>query len=126
MTEAACRREPESYKDYAVASSSYIRNWPLVSCERIGNLDSLPNPIDNMIAEAHFNRKEPDCRRGETRPGVYGTVYKGKLSNEIFVTVKMLDNAFGNGEEFINEVSTMGRIHHVNMVRMVGFCTDGF
>ena len=38
----------------------------------------------------------------------------------------MLDNAFGNGEEFINEVSTMGRIHHVNVVRMVGFCADGF
>ncbi|XP_030460322.2 rust resistance kinase Lr10-like [Syzygium oleosum] len=58
--------------------------------------------------------------------GAYGTVYKGKLSNEIFVAVKMLDNAFGNGEEFINEVSTMGRIHHVNVVRMVGFCADGF
>ncbi|KAK3445622.1 hypothetical protein EUGRSUZ_A01480 [Eucalyptus grandis] len=58
--------------------------------------------------------------------GAYGTVYKGKLSNEIFVAVKMLDNSFGNGEEFINEVSTMGRIHHVNVVRMVGFCADGF
>ncbi|KAL3754169.1 hypothetical protein ACJRO7_001419 [Eucalyptus globulus] len=58
--------------------------------------------------------------------GAYGTVYKGKLLNEIFVAVKMLDNSFGNGEEFINEVSTMGRIHHVNMVRMVGFCADGF
>ncbi|KAL3754174.1 hypothetical protein ACJRO7_001424 [Eucalyptus globulus] len=61
-----------------------------------------------------------------TRQGAYGTVYKGKLSNEIFVAVKMLDNSFGNGEEFINEVSTMGRIHHVNVVRMVGFCADGF
>ncbi|KAL3754176.1 hypothetical protein ACJRO7_001425 [Eucalyptus globulus] len=58
--------------------------------------------------------------------GAYGTVYKGKLSDEIFVAVKMLDNSFGNGEEFINEVSTMGRIHHVNVVRMVGFCADGF
>ncbi|XP_048127081.1 rust resistance kinase Lr10-like isoform X1 [Rhodamnia argentea] len=58
--------------------------------------------------------------------GSYGTVYKGKLSSEIFVAVKMLDNSFGNGEEFINEVSTMGRIHHVNVVRMVGFCADGF
>nr|POF18967.1 rust resistance kinase lr10 [Quercus suber] len=32
----------------------------------------------------------------------------------------------GNGEEFINEVGTMGRIHHVNVVRLVGFCADGF
>ncbi|KAI6697815.1 hypothetical protein NL676_017934 [Syzygium grande] len=217
MTEAACRREPGSYKDYAVASYSSIGNWPLVSCERIGSLDLLPNPIDNMIAEARFDWKEPDCKKCTisgpwcrwngsdiscTKPhgghkereigggvgglffflvgligvgyilnerrrdkafrlkiesflhdyealkptrysyndikritndfeeklgqGAYGTVYKGKLSNEIFVAVKMLDNSFGKGEEFINEVSTMGRIHHVNVVRMVGFCADGF
>ena len=28
--------------------------------------------------------------------------------------------------KFINEVGTMGRIHHVNVVRLVGFCADGF
>jgi serine/threonine protein kinase len=58
--------------------------------------------------------------------GAYGTVFKGKLSNEIHVAVKMLISSKGNGEEFINEVGTMGRIHHVNVVRLVGFCADGF
>ncbi|KAG2680148.1 hypothetical protein I3760_11G085200 [Carya illinoinensis] len=58
--------------------------------------------------------------------GAYGTVFKGKLSNEIYVAVKILNGSKGNGEEFINEVGTMGRIHHVNVVRMVGFCADGF
>uniref|UniRef100_A0A2N9HRX0 Protein kinase domain-containing protein n=1 Tax=Fagus sylvatica TaxID=28930 RepID=A0A2N9HRX0_FAGSY len=58
--------------------------------------------------------------------GAYGTVFKGKLSNEIHVAVKILISSKGNGEEFINEVGTMGRIHHVNVVRLVGFCADGF
>ena len=58
--------------------------------------------------------------------GGYGTVYKGKLSEEIYVAVKILNNSKGDGEEFINEVGTMGRIHHVNVVRLVGFCDDGF
>uniref|UniRef100_F6HWE0 non-specific serine/threonine protein kinase n=1 Tax=Vitis vinifera TaxID=29760 RepID=F6HWE0_VITVI len=58
--------------------------------------------------------------------GGYGTVYKGKLSNEIFVAVKILDDFKGNGEEFINEVRTMGTIHHVNVVRLLGFCADGY
>ncbi|GMY07488.1 rust resistance kinase Lr10-like [Fagus crenata] len=57
--------------------------------------------------------------------GAYGTVFKGKLSNEIHVAVKILISSKGNGEEFINEVGTMGRIHHVNVVRLVGFCADG-
>ncbi|XP_042981211.1 rust resistance kinase Lr10-like [Carya illinoinensis] len=59
--------------------------------------------------------------------GAYGTVFKGKLSNQIHVAVKILNNSSKeNGEEFINEVGIMGRIHHVNVVRLVGFCADGF
>ncbi|XP_058002545.1 rust resistance kinase Lr10 isoform X2 [Hevea brasiliensis] len=58
--------------------------------------------------------------------GAYGTVFKGKLSSEILVAVKILNSSTGNGEEFINEVGTMGRIHHVNVVRLVGFCAEGF
>ncbi|XP_057775663.1 rust resistance kinase Lr10-like isoform X2 [Salvia miltiorrhiza] len=58
--------------------------------------------------------------------GGYGIVYKGKLSTEISVAVKVLNNSKENGEEFVNEVSTIGRIHHVNVVRLVGFCAEGF
>ncbi|XP_031107925.1 rust resistance kinase Lr10-like [Ipomoea triloba] len=58
--------------------------------------------------------------------GTYGTVYKGKLSHDVFVAVKVLNNSKGDGEEFINEVSTIGSTHHVNVVRLVGYCADGF
>ncbi|PIN08505.1 Serine/threonine protein kinase [Handroanthus impetiginosus] len=58
--------------------------------------------------------------------GGYGIVYKGKLSKEINVAVKVLNNSKGNGEEFVNEVGTIGRIHHVNVVRLIGFCAEGF
>ncbi|ONI21041.1 hypothetical protein PRUPE_2G047400 [Prunus persica] len=64
--------------------------------------------------------------RDKLGQGTFGTVYKGKLSNEIFVAVKILNNSKGNGEEFINEVGTLGRIHYVNVVRLVGYCADGF
>ncbi|XVE68653.1 hypothetical protein DITRI_Ditri09bG0086000 [Diplodiscus trichospermus] len=58
--------------------------------------------------------------------GGYGTVFKGILSNDVSVAVKLLNNFKGNGEEFINEVGSMGRIHHVNVTRLVGFCADGY
>uniref|UniRef100_A0A2N9FFT9 non-specific serine/threonine protein kinase n=1 Tax=Fagus sylvatica TaxID=28930 RepID=A0A2N9FFT9_FAGSY len=58
--------------------------------------------------------------------GGYGTVFKGRLSNDVFVAVKILNNYKGDGEEFINEVGSMGRIHHVNVARLVGYCADGF
>ncbi|XP_021824008.1 rust resistance kinase Lr10-like [Prunus avium] len=58
--------------------------------------------------------------------GAYGTVFKGTLSSELLVAVKMLNNSSEKGEDFINEVGTMCQIHHVNVVRLVGFCADGF
>ncbi|RHN77784.1 putative glycerophosphodiester phosphodiesterase, protein kinase RLK-Pelle-LRK10L-2 family [Medicago truncatula] len=58
--------------------------------------------------------------------GAHGAVYKGKLSNQILVAVKILNNTEEDGKEFINEVGTMGKIHHLNVVRLLGFCADGF
>ncbi|VVA39445.1 PREDICTED: rust resistance kinase Lr10 [Prunus dulcis] len=58
--------------------------------------------------------------------GAYGTVFKGMLSSELLVAVKILNNSNENGEDFINEVGTMCQIHHVNVVRLVGICADGF
>ncbi|GAV67373.1 Pkinase domain-containing protein/GUB_WAK_bind domain-containing protein [Cephalotus follicularis] len=58
--------------------------------------------------------------------GGYGTVFKGRLSSDVLVAVKVLDNFKGDGEEFINEVGSMGRIHHRNVARLVGFCADGY
>ncbi|KAI9112540.1 hypothetical protein K1719_016463 [Acacia pycnantha] len=57
--------------------------------------------------------------------GAHGTVFKGKLSTEIQVAVKVLNNSDYDGKDFINEMGTMGKIHHINVVRLLGFCADG-
>ncbi|CAM0878914.1 unnamed protein product [Alopecurus aequalis] len=56
--------------------------------------------------------------------GGFGSVYKGELPNGVPVAVKMLENSIGEGEEFINEVATIGLIHHTNIVRLLGFCSE--
>nr|XP_027072095.1 rust resistance kinase Lr10-like [Coffea arabica] len=50
--------------------------------------------------------------------GGYGMVYKGKLRSGDAVAVKMLNKSKADGQEFINEVATIGQIHHVNVVRL--------
>ncbi|XP_059629046.1 rust resistance kinase Lr10-like isoform X1 [Cornus florida] len=57
--------------------------------------------------------------------GGYGSVFKGKLRSGDLVAVKVLNTSRGNGQDFISEVATIGRIHHVNVVRMIGFCAEG-
>ncbi|XP_019241410.1 PREDICTED: rust resistance kinase Lr10-like [Nicotiana attenuata] len=57
--------------------------------------------------------------------GGYGKVYKGKLRSGRDVAVKMLSKPkAGGGQDFMNEVATIGRIHHVNVVGLVGYCVQ--
>uniref|UniRef100_A0ACD5W529 Uncharacterized protein n=1 Tax=Avena sativa TaxID=4498 RepID=A0ACD5W529_AVESA len=64
--------------------------------------------------------------RDKLGQGGYGSVYKGVLlPGGAHFAVKMLEgNSSCNGDDFISEVSTLGRIHHVNVVRLVGFCSE--
>ena len=59
--------------------------------------------------------------------GGYGKVYKGKLCSGPLVAIKMLGKLKGNrnGQDFISEVATIGKIHHTNVVRLIGFCVEG-
>ncbi|XP_028793049.1 LEAF RUST 10 DISEASE-RESISTANCE LOCUS RECEPTOR-LIKE PROTEIN KINASE-like 2.5 [Neltuma alba] len=57
--------------------------------------------------------------------GGYGSVYKGKLLNGRPVAVKLLKASKQNGEEFINEVASISRTSHVNVVTLLGFCFEG-
>ncbi|XP_039155596.1 PR5-like receptor kinase [Eucalyptus grandis] len=61
------------------------------------------------------------CKLGE---GGYGSVYRGILRSGNEVAVKILNKSKSNGQDFINEVATIGRIHHVNVVQLVGFCFE--
>jgi len=56
--------------------------------------------------------------------GGYGTVFKGTLRSDRLVAVKMLGKFKANRQDFISEVATIGRIHHVNVVQLIGFCVE--
>ncbi|XVF12593.1 hypothetical protein REPUB_Repub08aG0132200 [Reevesia pubescens] len=58
--------------------------------------------------------------------GGFGSVYKGSLSDGTLVAVKKLDRVLPHGEkEFITEVNTIGSMHHMNLVRLCGYCSEG-
>ncbi|WRX28148.1 Protein kinase domain - like 10 [Theobroma cacao] len=63
--------------------------------------------------------------RDKLGEGGYGSVFKGKLRSGHFVAIKLLGTSKADGQDFINEVATMGRIHHVNVAKLIGFCVEG-
>ncbi|ESW24729.1 hypothetical protein PHAVU_004G155100, partial [Phaseolus vulgaris] len=57
--------------------------------------------------------------------GGFGAVYEGKLLTGSRVAVKLLNASKRNGEEFINEVASISKTSHVNIVTLLGFCLEG-
>ncbi|KAK4573668.1 hypothetical protein RGQ29_031568 [Quercus rubra] len=58
--------------------------------------------------------------------GGFGTVYRGTLSDKTVVAVKKITNLGIRGKkEFCTEISIIGNIRHVNLVRLKGFCAQG-
>ncbi|KAE9609778.1 putative protein kinase RLK-Pelle-DLSV family [Lupinus albus] len=70
------------------------------------------------VATDNFSK---DNRLGE---GGFGTVYKGKLQKGHEIAVKRLSKTSNQGlEEFKNEIILTARLQHVNLVRLLGYCT---
>ncbi|KAL6321126.1 hypothetical protein AAG906_012898 [Vitis piasezkii] len=132
---------------YAVDSFYPLQNMDLSSCRRLYNASVGYHVFtDYTFNGSAFSLKWPKSICGSCLRG--GHICRLKKSNsrnqklnvlkEVmepctresfhmrFCCSKILNNSQGNGEEFINEVATMGTIHHVNIVRLVGFCADGF
>ncbi|GLT63260.1 hypothetical protein SLA2020_358370 [Shorea laevis] len=57
--------------------------------------------------------------------GGFGQVYKAKLKSGRLAAIKMLGKSKAIEQDFFNEVATIERIHHVNVVQMIGFCVEG-
>ncbi|RCV28501.1 hypothetical protein SETIT_5G409100v2 [Setaria italica] len=57
--------------------------------------------------------------------GSFGSVFKGVLPNATIVAVKKLEGFHQGDKQFRAEVSTIGNIHHMNLIRLLGFCSKG-
>lgn len=58
--------------------------------------------------------------------GGFGIVYKGTLPDRTLVAVKKITTFGVQGKkEFCTEIAVIGNIHHINLVRLKGFCARG-
>lgn len=57
--------------------------------------------------------------------GGFGAVYKGVLANKTVAAVKRLEGIEQGEKQFRMEVATISSTHHLNLVRLIGFCSEG-
>lgn len=84
------------------------------------NMSGVPirfSHYDLQVATNNFSRK--------LGKGGFGSVYEGVLSDGTRLAVKQLEGIGQGKKEFRAEVSSIGSIHHLHLVRLKGFCTEG-
>ncbi|XP_057997393.1 rust resistance kinase Lr10-like [Hevea brasiliensis] len=106
----------------------FINIWRRRHLSEYGIVEEFLRSHNNLMPVRYTYsdiKKITNCFKHKLGEGGYGSVYKGKLRSGYFAAIKMLGKSKANGQEFINEVATIGRIHHVNVVRLIGFCAEG-
>ncbi|PON72373.1 Mitogen-activated protein kinase kinase kinase [Trema orientale] len=95
--------------------------------EPVPSIGSLPHPSSTRflayeeLKEA-TNNFEPASILGE---GGFGRVFKGVLSDGTAVAIKRLTSGGQQGDkEFLVEVEMLSRLHHRNLVKLVGYYSN--
>lgn len=105
----------------------------IVGCRVVYKWGRRPEITDEgyTIISSQFRRfsykelqKATDCFQEELGSGRSGSVYKGVLDDERKVAVKKLNDVIQGEQEFRSELSVIGRIYHMNLVRIWGFCAE--
>ncbi|ERN04059.1 hypothetical protein AMTR_s00079p00194860 [Amborella trichopoda] len=67
-------------------------------------------------------KKMTNNLREKLGQGGFKSICKGKLINGRLIVVKVLVEPKGSDAEFTNEVATIGRIHHIRLLRFCAEC----
>ncbi|KAL0348173.1 UNVERIFIED_CONTAM: putative leucine-rich repeat receptor-like protein kinase [Sesamum angustifolium] len=103
LTQAACILDPNR-------SGGRV---PQVKGARCFSFDELKKCTDNF------------SEMNEIGHGGYGKVYRGTLPNGQLVAVKRAQQGSSQGGmEFATEIELLSRVHHKNLVSLLGFCFD--
>ncbi|XP_024532358.1 G-type lectin S-receptor-like serine/threonine-protein kinase At1g34300 [Selaginella moellendorffii] len=102
--------------------------WWLYTEKRIKRLSQALDQVDGVVTKFTYHQLELATGNFKDKlgAGAFGTVYKGVLADGTsLVAVKSLMMATHAEKQFKAEVATLGKIHHINLVRMLGYCAEG-
>ncbi|KAJ7971237.1 Receptor-like kinase [Quillaja saponaria] len=102
-----CKKFPRKVSENDQHVEAFIRNQELLATKRYTYSD-----VKNMTKAFADKVGQGGC----------GAVYQGQLADGRLVAVKVLNESKENAEEFVNEVASISRTSHVNVVSLLGFC----
>ncbi|GLJ15664.1 hypothetical protein SUGI_0257660 [Cryptomeria japonica] len=104
-----------------ISSILIWRRYHLLSTE------SRADSLDSFLTMFSYKQLKTATRnfRSKLGSGGFESVYKGSLPDGTLVAVKKMQGSRHNEKQFRAEISSLGNIQHVNLVRLQGFCAEG-
>jgi len=111
-------------------SSHYMYKIRVLKYKRLTdtwNFGGLNEEVSLIRFTYNELRRATNHFKEELGKGSFGAVYKGALNKgKRLIAVKRLEKLVEEGErEFQAEVRAIGKTHHRNLVRLIGFCSEG-
>ncbi|CAA0818486.1 G-type lectin S-receptor-like serine/threonine-protein kinase [Striga hermonthica] len=113
-------RHPRVYNNQDTTPPSHSRSYSFSS-----SFEGMEFSIPGLPLRYSYTELEAATMNFETKIGTggYGTVYKATLPDKNQVAVKRLAKIGPQGRrDFCTEIAVIGNIHHVNLVKLKGFC----
>ncbi|CAH9101621.1 unnamed protein product [Cuscuta europaea] len=104
-----------------------VRSWiTRTKISHVGGLNSSSSPNLQVFRFSSIKAATKNfASENMIGHGGYGPVYKGKLRKGEEIAVKRLSKSSSQGiEEFENEVTLTASLQHVNLLRVIGICTE--
>ncbi|GLJ15329.1 hypothetical protein SUGI_0251390 [Cryptomeria japonica] len=95
---------------------------------KLRSMDGRADSSDSFLRLFSYKELKIATRnfRSMLGSGGFGSVFKGCLPDGRVVAVKKMMGSRQDEKQFRAEVRSLGNIHHVNLVRLQGFCAEGW
>ncbi|KAJ4749486.1 Leucine-rich repeat protein kinase family protein [Rhynchospora pubera] len=108
---------PDHARNYVNISQAEIRKGELES-KGVSNFENRKFRYKDL-------KRITNGLKNKIGTGGFGSVYLGLLENEFQVAVKIRSQSSKQGvKEFMAEAENLARVHHKNLVSLVGYCID--
>ncbi|XP_044471422.1 G-type lectin S-receptor-like serine/threonine-protein kinase SD2-5 [Mangifera indica] len=89
--------------------------------------DNFLETLSGMPVRFSYRDLQNATNNFSVKPGLggFGSVYQGVLPDGTRLAVKKLEGIGQGKKEFRAEVSIIGSIHHLHLVKLKGFCAEG-
>ncbi|KAL3333097.1 hypothetical protein AABB24_033259 [Solanum stoloniferum] len=104
--------------------SALFKKW--LEKRKAGDFLDLEPILPGILTRFSYNELKiiTDDFSRKLGKGGFGSVYEGTLSSGTKIAVKHLDGVGQVKESFLTEVKTVGGIHHINLVKLIGYCAE--